>query len=93
MPQYTTVGGYPNPDPYGGDDEVIDAEILTCAKYYARASAVRAVYGVIPDCDPKADQANWTKTLPGIRTSCVAMVKGIFAARKRQPVRADEPEF
>lgn len=57
-----------------------DDEILAGAKFYARASAQRAVNGVIPQWDDKADEANWSRTLAGVRAGCLDMVRGIVVA-------------
>lgn len=60
---------------YLGEDEV-----LAGAKFYARASAQRAVYGVIPNWDDEADEANWQRTRQEIREGCLDMVRGIVVA-------------
>lgn len=56
------------------------AAILAAAKFYARASAQRAVHGAIPEPDPDADDANWERTRIGIQTDCLAMVSAILQA-------------
>ncbi len=55
-------------------------QMLAGAKFYARASAVRAVHGQIPDWDDKADEANWQRTRQDIRNGCLDMVRGIAVA-------------
>ena len=61
-----------------------DDEILAGAKFYARASATRAVHGVLPAWDEQADEANWQKTRPDIRKDCLGMVMGIVVACEYQ---------
>ena len=55
-------------------------QILAGAKFYARASAERAVHGRIPDWDDEADEANWQRTRQSIRDECLDMVRGIAVA-------------
>ncbi len=57
-----------------------DDEVLAGAKFYARASAQRAVDGLIPNWDDEADEANWERTRPDVREGCLAMVRGIVVA-------------
>lgn len=55
-------------------------EILAGAKFYARASAHRAVHGILPAWDDEADEVNWQRTRPDIRKDCLGMVLGIVVA-------------
>jgi hypothetical protein len=57
-----------------------DDQILAGAKFYARASAHRAVHGVAPNWDGDADDANWERTPKRIRDECLDMVRGIEIA-------------
>lgn len=57
-----------------------DDEILAGAKFYARASAQRAVNGIIPNWDDKADEANWRRTRQSVRDGMLDMVRGIVVA-------------
>lgn len=57
-----------------------DDQVLAGAKFYARASALRAVNGVIPDWDDQADGVNWDRTRPDVRKACLDMVRGIIVA-------------
>jgi hypothetical protein len=41
------------------DAAMTEDEFLAGAKFYARASAQRAVNGIIPNWDGEADDANW----------------------------------
>lgn len=56
----------------------IAADILGGAKFYARASSVRAVYGRIPNPDPDADDAYWKRISPATRKHSIAMVRLIL---------------
>jgi len=62
------------------DQTMDDSYILAGAKFYARAVATRAVSGVIPEWDDEADDANWRRTRPDVRSGCLDMVRGIVAA-------------
>jgi hypothetical protein len=55
-------------------------EVLAGAKFYARASAQRAVNGVIPNWDDEADEANWLGTRPDVHEGMLDMVRGIIVA-------------
>ena len=59
--------------------------LMAGAKFYARASAVRAVQGRIPERNAEADEANWQRTRADIRSDCIAMVRGILAACEVKP--------
>jgi hypothetical protein len=58
--------------------------VLGGAKYYARASAWRAVHGTIPGPDLAADEAHWASTRPSIRAEMIELVKGIITACETQ---------
>ena len=62
------------------DQTMDDSYILAGAKFYVRAVATRAVSGVIPEWDDEADDANWRRTRPDVRSGCLDMVRGIVAA-------------
>jgi len=62
-----------------------DKLLLAGAKFYARASALRAVHGVIPERNAEADEAVWKRTRVDVREGCIAMVSGILAACEVKP--------
>jgi hypothetical protein len=62
-----------------------DKPLLAGAKFYARASAFRAVHGVIPERNTEADEANWNRTRVDVRDGCIDMVRGILAACEVKP--------
>ena len=55
-------------------------QIDAAAAYYARASAVRAVEGVIPDPDAKADAGYWRHIPRSLREDMLLMVENILKA-------------
>jgi hypothetical protein len=55
-------------------------QIEDAAAYYARASAVRAVHGHLPEPDPEADAKVWRKTIKSIQDERRATVARIFQA-------------
>lgn len=54
--------------------------VLAGAKFYARASATRAIYGAIPQWDLDADEENWRKTRFRIQEEMIEMVTAILVA-------------
>lgn len=60
--------------------ETSSPAVLAGAKFYARASAHRAVHGAIPEWDNGADEANWERTRQSVRRGCIDMVRGILVA-------------
>jgi hypothetical protein len=55
-------------------------EIKRAAAYYARATAVRAVHGFLPEPDLEADAKHWAKTSTAIKEEMIKMVEAIFTA-------------
>ena len=72
------------------------AGILAAAKFYARASSYRAVHGIIPKHDEKADGINWQRTPQSIQGDCLGMVRAIlttsifYAAKQTQGIIRDD---
>jgi hypothetical protein len=60
-------------------------QIDAAAAYYARASAIRAVEGVIPCPDAEADAAHWNNTALRIRGDMRLMVLNILKAAAMSP--------
>jgi hypothetical protein len=61
-------------------------QIMRAAAYYARATAIRAVHGVVlPEPDPEADALFWKETEPNIQAEILKIVGAIFAAANPQP--------
>ena len=54
--------------------------IEAAAKFYARASAYRAIYGFIPEPDHEADEAGWQKMAKSLQNEMVVMIKAICHA-------------
>lgn len=54
-----------------------EEQIIACAKYYARATAVRAVHGEIPAPNSEADEANWGRTRKDVREGCLEIMRAI----------------
>jgi len=59
-------------------------EIERAAAYYARATAIRAIHGLLPEPDAIADAKVWAKTVPSIQAEMIKMVEAIFAAAHPQ---------
>lgn len=86
IPKFLGRVGPPQPP------ETTSPAVLAGAKFYARASAHRAVHGTIPAWDDGADEANWERTRQSVRNGCVDMVRGVLVAAEfpqRQSDAAD----
>ena len=62
------------------NDRTDSTAVLAAAKAYARASAYRAVHGMIPEWDGDADNANWERATLSVRKDCLAMAQAILIA-------------